>query len=152
MEQYFSRIHEKNPILFIGLIFLISLIPSVFILSNNAPDLRHGQLAVLGNFFSFFVIAVVPVLETFACQAFPALLMDIFLISKNVRTILITIPFALGHIIPNQAIPSLINGISGGLILGICYLVCQRRSHSYAIIVTIFVHSAHNAVSLVLGD
>jgi hypothetical protein len=153
MEQYFSDIHEKNPFIFIGLAFVASLIPSVFMLSFvDAPDLKNGQLSVLGNLFPYFVIFLIPVLETIVCQAFPALLIDIFSLAAPIRILVITLPFAFGHIIPDLPLPSFINGISGGLILGICYLVCQRKSHYYAILVTIFVHAAHNAVALALGD
>jgi hypothetical protein len=89
--------------------------------------------------------------ETLACQSLPALLLDISSAPARVRIFAITLPFAVGHIMPNLVIPSLINGISGGLILGICYLVCLRKSWWYAIFVTIVVHAAHNAAALALG-
>ena len=153
MEQYFSDIHEKNPIFFVALVFVVSLIPSILMLSFvEAPDLKNGKLSALGELFPFFVIFLIPALETMACQALSALLIDVFSAPARIRIIAITLPFAFGHVIPDSVIPSLINGISGGLILGTCYLVCQRKSCSYAILVTIFVHAAHNAVALALGD
>lgn len=153
MEQYFSHIHEKKPILFVGLAFITSLIPSILLQSFvDAPDLKNGELSVLGELFPYFVIFLVPALETMVCQALPAILMDIFSLAAQFRVVAITLPFAFGHIVPNLVIPSLINGIAGGLILGVCYLVCQRKSHWYAILVTVFVHAAHNAVSLALSN
>lgn len=153
MEQYFDDIHEKKPIIFVVLVFVTSLIPSVLMQSFvDAPDLKNGKLSILGELFPLFVIFFVPALETMACQALPALLIDIFSVPAQFRIIAITFPFALGHIVPNLVIPSLINGLSGGLILGVCYLVCQRKSHWYAILVTLAVHAAHNAVALALSD
>lgn len=153
MEQYFSDIHEKNPIFFVALACAIFLIPTALMLSFvAAPDLKSKELSVLGELFPYFVIFLVPAVETVACQALPALLIDIFSVPARIRIIAITLPFAFGHIIPNLVIPSLINGVSGGLILGICYLVCERKSRYYAILVTIFVHAAHNAAALALGD
>ena len=153
MEQYFSDVHEKNPLVFVALALVASLIPTVFMLSFvDAPDLKNGKLSGLGDYFPFFVVLFGPALETIACQALPALLIDIFSVAARFRILAITLPFALGHIVPNLLIPSLINGFTGGLVLGICYLVCQRKSHWYAILVTLAVHAAHNAVALALGD
>ncbi|WP_332879788.1 hypothetical protein [Massilia sp. S19_KUP03_FR1] len=119
MERYFSGIHEKNQFIFIGLAFVASLIPSVFMLwFVDAPDLKNGQLSILGNFFPYFVIFFIPVFETIVCQAFPALLIDIFSLNAPIRILVITLPFSLGHIVPDLPISSFVNGISGGLILG----------------------------------
>lgn len=153
MEQYFSNFHEKKPVIFIVLAFIVSLIPSLLMQPFfQAPDLTNGNLSALGDLFPYFVIFFVPILETLACQALPALIIDIFDVPTRIRIAAITVPFAAGHIIPSLVFPSLINGISGGLILGICYLVCQRKSCTYAILITILVHGAHNAMALAIGD
>lgn len=153
MEQYFTNIHEKNPFIFVALAVVTSLIPSVLMQSFvDGPDLKNGKLSGLGAVFPYFVIFLIRALETLICQALPALLLDILCVPAPTRIIAITLPFAFGHVMPDLVIPSLINGISGGLILGICYLVCQRKSCCYAIVVTLFVHAAHNAAALALGD
>lgn len=152
MEQYLSTMHDKNPLVFALLAFTLSLIPLFTMLSLvDGPDLQNEELSMLGEWFPYFVIAFIPALETLICQAFPALLIEMFSLSSRYRIVAITFPFMLGHYIPDIALASLVNGATGGLILGVCYLVCQRRSHCYAMLVTLIVHGAHNAVALALS-
>lgn len=153
MENFLIEQHMKRPCIFIVLIFSLSLVSSTLIsLIADAPDLRNGQLASLGEWFPYFVIFFLPAIETFLCQLIPALVIDIYSLSTLNRITAITLPFALGHIIPGLLVPSIVNGISGGFILGMCYLVCQRKSNFYAFLVTDLVHSAHNAVAISLSN
>lgn len=153
MEIYLSKMHERMPVFFVGLAIICSFIPSILMLAFvEPPDLKNGKLSGLGEFFPYVVIFLLPAIETLLFQALPSLLLEMFSAGKFARVVCITLPFALGHIMPGSVIPSFINGISAGFILGVCYLSCLNKSHYYAIFITLFVHAVHNGVTLAIGN
>lgn len=152
MENYFRNFHDRNFSLFFVVTFALSLAPMLVLLPFfDAPDLKNGQMAILGESFPLFVILIIPAVETLIFQSFPVFLLDIFPARSAVRLGMVSLPFALGHIVPNLLFPSLINGITGGVILGLFYLICRHRSHYHAMVATFAIHASHNATALGLG-
>lgn len=152
MEQHLKYFHDRNFPLFFVITFLTSVVPTIVLFPLfEAPDLKNGQLSALGDLFPVFIVLIAPAVETLLMQWFPAFLFDIFPVRSATRIALITMPFALGHIVPTLVIPSLINGMTGGAILGTFYLVCRNKTHYHAIAATFAIHAGHNAVALGIG-
>lgn len=149
MENSLQKFHDRNFILFFSAFFLLSLPPPI-ILSYfvDAPDLKNNQLSILGDLFPLFVILLIPTVETLAFQALPSVIFDFYTFRPYVKYFIISFPFAIGHVVPELMIPSLINGAVGGIVLGIFYLSCRHKSHSHAIAATIAIHAAHNAAAM----
>lgn len=63
---------------------------------------------------------------------------------------LIVAPFTAAHLTPELAMLDFVNGLSGALALGMCFMIAAKRSYPYAFVATALLHFLHNAFAFVL--
>lgn len=100
---------------------------------------------LLGSVFPLFAIVLGPLAETLLLQALPHQLGERYLKSEAARLTLLILPFALGHVTAEAPLLGFINGVWGGVLLGLCYRAFASQSTLQAILLTTLIHAAHNA-------
>lgn len=150
LENFFFRLHQKSRPLFFILLLLASTIP--FVASYLFPDDRPGLIDQLGYIKYFLALVYAPLFETLILQHIPVR----FCARKGLvgwRCMAIVIaPFVLAHISLSFSPLPLLNGLSGGTVLGICYLTCSKLSWRYAFAITAALHFFHNIIALILAS
>lgn len=98
------------------------------------------------DFFVFFAVVIAPFIETVFFQSFPFLMTKRLLKHDIFKVLVLSLPFCLFHFSKTFPVLSILNGLCGGVLLGICYVFYAKNSNIQALLMTAFVHSVHNFV------
>jgi hypothetical protein len=147
-----KKILQTSPYLadaaFFFLLLVCLVVSGMVAYALQSGYLLNDELAKVTGKYTLFLLALFfPFIETLLWQFLPALIGQIYVKTAWMRWMLIVLPFALMHYASEAPLASLLNGFSGGIILGWMYLRYMNESHYKAMLLTFLLHAANNMLA-----
>lgn len=96
----------------------------------------------------FFAVVIAPFIETIIFQGLPFIVIRKLLGRDVYKVGLMSLFFGILHFSKIAPVLSILNGLAGGVLLAYCYVFYVKKSYLRALLMTTFVHAAHNFIIL----